>query len=48
MARLRNFGQGAFASGSNVAASRTVTVPTSVVSLPKTKYGQSGGKRKKR
>lgn len=48
MARLSNFGRGATAVGSHVVASRTQRVTTSVVSLPKTKYGQSGGKKRKR
>lgn len=40
-----NFGRGAYAKGSKVIAAKAAKVTTSIVSLPKTKYGQRKKKR---
>lgn len=48
MARLSNFAQGAYAKGSNVVASRTVQIPTSVVTLPATRYGTTSGRKRRK
>lgn len=48
MGTQKTFAKGSFAPGSHVAFSRTVSIPTSTVSLPKRSYGQAGGRRKKK
>lgn len=48
MAKISNFSKGAYAKGSNVVASRTVVIPTSVVNVPQTKYNQRGKSKRKK